>query len=167
MDVPRKINGKEIILITIVLVMFLIIWAWAGRVGQIDQPDTTITYNSLDGNVSINFLDVNVSFRCEVADTPAERAIGLMNRTNLSSDEGMLFIFESPRNVSFWMKNTLIPLDIVFIDESGMVVNIEQANPEPGVSDADLARYSSDRPVKWVLEVNQGLCAAYGITPGA
>ena len=156
MVVERKLQKREIFLIAIILALFFIILAWA-NFGQTDRPEAIITFNPPEGNISFN---------CEVADTPSERAVGLMNRENLDPDEGMLFEFESAQNVSFWMKNTLIPLDIVFIDESGMVVNIEQANPEPGVSDADLTRYSSERPVKWVLEVNQGLCATHGITPG-
>lgn len=157
MVMPRKLNKRELILIAFVLALFLILLAWAGRVGQNDQQETIITFKPPEGDVS---------FRCEVADTPDERAIGLMDREVLETDQGMLFIFETVHNVSFWMKNTSIPLDIVFIDESGKVVNIEEANPEPGVDDADLERYSSDRPVKWVLEINQGLCATHGITPG-
>lgn len=153
---PQELNRRKIILIAIILATLIIIITWAGH-NQNDRPAAIISFNPPDGNVSFN---------CEIADTPLERSIGLMNRESLEPEEGMLFIFESPQNVSFWMKNTLIPLDIVFIDESGTVVNIEQANPEPGVSDADLTQYSSDRPVKWVLEVNQGLCAAHGIMPG-
>jgi uncharacterized membrane protein (UPF0127 family) len=157
MVMPQELNRRKIILMAFVLATLLIILTWAGLDGNKDRPAAIITFNSFEGNVSFN---------CEVADTPSERAIGLMNRENLDADEGMLFMFESPQNISFWMKNTLIPLDIIFIDESGIVVNIELANPEPGVSDADLERYSSDRPIIWVLEINQGLCANYGITPG-
>jgi uncharacterized membrane protein (UPF0127 family) len=156
MVMPQELNRRKIILIAIILAVLIVIITWAGH-NQNRLPEATITFNP---------SEENVYFNCEVADTPSERAIGLMNRESLEPDEGMLFIFESPQNVSFWMKNTLIPLDIVFIDESGTVINIEQANPEPEVIDDDLARYSSDRPAKWVLEVNQGLCAAHGITPG-
>jgi len=126
-----------------------------------------ISTDSVNPEALVTFqAEQEVSFKCEVADTTSERSQGLMDRETLAQDAGMLFVFENPQNVTFWMKNTLIPLDIVFIDESGKVVNIAQANPEPGVADSDLTRYSSDRPVKWVLEVNQGLCANNLIMPG-
>ena len=64
------------------------------------------------------------------------------------------------------MKNTLIPLDMIFIDENGFVTNVEEADVEPGVPDNQLTRYSSAGPIKWVLEVNQGLAAANGIHTG-
>ena len=89
-----------------------------------------------------------------------------MNRESLDNGTGMLFVFESPRTVSFWMKDTLIPLDIIFINETGYVVNIQEADPEPGVIDALLTRYPSDGPVLYVLEINQGISAAEGIVPG-
>ena len=116
--------------------------------------------------VTFDTGDKTISFRCEIADSASERAKGLMYREELDTDAGMLFVFEYPQNLSFWMKNTLIPLDIIFIDESGTVINIEEAYPEPGVADDDLISYLSDRPAKWVLEVNQGTCAANGIVPG-
>jgi len=103
---------------------------------------------------------------CEVADSPSERAEGLMYRTELEQDKGMLFIFDSPRDVSFWMKNTLIPLDIIFVTEHGFVTNVAEAEPELGVADADLTRYQSDGPILYVIEINQGLSAANGIHTG-
>jgi uncharacterized membrane protein (UPF0127 family) len=127
MVVERKSTKREIILIAIILATLFILIGWAGSVNQTDNPEAIITFDPPEGKIS---------FKCEVADTQPERAKGLMNRESLDSDRGMLFIFESSENVSFWMKNTLIPLDIIFIDEFGKVVNIAQANPEPGVNDA-------------------------------
>ncbi|KYK30585.1 MAG: hypothetical protein AYK23_00920 [Candidatus Proteinoplasmatales archaeon SG8-5] len=125
----------------------------------IEQPlPATVTF-ALPGNET-------VEFQCELADTPAERAEGLMYVESMPQDEGMLFVFDNPLQVSFWMKNTLIPLDMIFIDSNGVVVNVEEADPEPGVPDAQLTRYSSDGPILYVLEINQGLAASYGIESG-
>lgn len=129
--------------------------------GQIGAHN--ITY---EANATFILPSGNASFRCEVADTPTERQTGLMNRQYLDNGTGMLFVFDSPVSVSFWMKDTLIPLDIVFINETGHVVNIARADPEPGVPDTQLTRYSSQGPVLWVLELNQGACARDGIVPG-
>ena len=101
-------------------------------------------------------------FRVEVARTAEEQARGLMFRRTMGADEGMLFPFDPPRQASFWMKNTVIPLDIVFIGPDRRVLNIS-ANAEP---------YSLDpRPsagaVSAVLELNGGRAAQLGIAPGA
>jgi uncharacterized membrane protein (UPF0127 family) len=107
-----------------------------------------------------------VEFDCELAVTPEEHQQGLMYRENLAQDEGMLFVFETSREVSFWMKNTLIPLDMIFMDSDGVVTNVAEADVETGVPDHLLTRYPSDGAVLYVLEVNQGLAAAHGIGPG-
>lgn len=104
---------------------------------------------------------------CEIASTPSQQALGLMNRTNLPSDRGMLFVFAAPREAVFWMKNTLIPLDIIFINENGIVLNVAEAKVELGVTDDMLTRYRSDGLAKWVVEINMGLSSKYGISNGA
>lgn len=101
-------------------------------------------------------------FSVEVADDPEERAQGLMNREDLSQWAGMLFVYPDPRQVGFWMKNTLIPLDMIFIDKTGTVARVH-ANAEPG----DLTPIMGGSPdIKAVLEVNGGLAARVGIAPG-
>ena len=157
MVIERRMPPRLILSVTIVAALLLISLVWFGWLGRMPESESTVSFTTSEGTIDIH---------CEVADTPQERSTGLMNRESLDLDSGMLFVFESPQNVSFWMKDTLIPLDMVFIDDSGKVVNIKQADPEPGVYDADLARYSSERPIRWVLEINQGLCQSYGITPG-
>lgn len=105
-----------------------------------------------------------ITFDVEIADSGIKRAIGLMNRTSLAEKSGMLFIFGSENTVSFWMKNTLIPLDMIFISEKGEILNIKrQAQP---CKTLDCETYSSGQPVKYVLEINGGLTDRLGIKEG-
>ncbi len=108
----------------------------------------------------------SVVMTCEVASSPEKRSVGLMFREELPVDEGMLFVYESPHNVSFWMKNTFIPLDIIFLNESGTVINVEEADVEIDVHAEELKSYFSDGPAQHVVEINQGLCKLYGIGVG-
>jgi uncharacterized membrane protein (UPF0127 family) len=104
----------------------------------------------------------SASFAVELADTPETRARGLMFRDSLAEDAGMLFLYESPRRAAFWMKNTLIPLDIIFADATGTVTRVH-ANAVPG----DLTPIDGGDGVALVLEINGGLAATLGIAPGA
>jgi uncharacterized membrane protein (UPF0127 family) len=102
-----------------------------------------------------------VRLTVEMADTSKTREIGLMCRTHLAPDRGMLFDFKQPQPVAFWMKNTLIPLDMVFIAADGRVVSIAtNAKPE------DETPIPSVGPVVGVLEIAGGRAAALGIEPG-
>lgn len=105
-------------------------------------------------------------FRLEAARTDQELARGLMDRTELADDAAMLFVFEQQIMAAFWMKNTLIPLDILFLDDNGVVVDVQTMVPEPGVVDSDLRRYRSAGPARYALEMNAGLAEALGIAPG-
>ena len=101
------------------------------------------------------------AFRVEVAHTGAEQARGLMFRTRMGPDEGMIFPMSPPRMASFWMRNTVIPLDIVFVAPDGRIINIA----------ASATPYSEDlrqslAPVSAVLELNGGRAAELGIGPG-
>ncbi len=97
----------------------------------------------------------------EVVSTPEAMAQGLMWRTSLAEDRGMLFVYESPRHVSFWMKNTLIPLDIVFIDADGRVRRIAY-----GAQPLSLESVRSGAPVRYVLEIAAGVADKIGLRPG-
>ena len=100
-------------------------------------------------------------FRVEVVDTEAERAQGLMHRQSLSPSAGMLFVFQKTAPVTFWMENTLIPLDMLFVDEAGRVQHIHhQAQP------LDRTPIHSQGDVRYVLEVNGGMAEAMGIVAG-
>lgn len=100
-------------------------------------------------------------FRIEVAVTPLQQARGLMFRSYMPPNQGMLFVSPDMRQQSFWMKNTLIPLDMVFVDDRGVIVNIAE-NTVPH----DLTSHRSDGPAKAVLELNGGTSARLGIGPG-
>jgi uncharacterized protein len=96
----------------------------------------------------------------QVAQTPEQRTIGLMNRREMPQREGMLFVFEQPSVQCFWMKNTLLPLTAAFVADDGTVVNLADMKPQSNDS------HCSDRPVRYVLEMNQGWFAKKGIKPG-
>lgn len=102
------------------------------------------------------------AFHIEVADTAEERATGLMYRARMASSAGMLFVYPAPQHVRFWMKNTLIPLDMVFADATGTVTRVhEGAIPE------DLTPIDGGEGVRYVLEINAGLAGRMGLAPGS
>ncbi|MFA6153640.1 DUF192 domain-containing protein [Mesorhizobium sp.] len=100
------------------------------------------------------------SFSIEVADTEAEREAGLMFRQDMASDHGMLFVFEETREVNFWMKNTPMPLDLVFVGQNGRIRAIKQGEP---FSEAVI---TPGEPVRFVLELKAGTAASDGIVAG-
>ncbi len=101
-------------------------------------------------------------FRIEVAVTPDQKATGLMFRRELAADAGMLFTYETPQIITMWMRNTYIPLDMIFIDSLGRVVSVaERTIPET------LTTIPSAAPAVGVLEVPAGTAARLGIGPGA
>ena len=102
-----------------------------------------------------------IRFDIELAVTPQERSRGLMFRESLPNRSGMLFVFDPPQPVIFWMKNTLIPLDIIFLDKTGAVTRVHQ-----GAIPGDLTPIEGGDTVFAVLEINAGLSARYGIKPG-
>ncbi|MBY4892322.1 DUF192 domain-containing protein [Rhodobacteraceae bacterium N5(2021)] len=104
-----------------------------------------------------------VRFRVEIADDVRERAQGLMHVEEMARLAGMLFIYERPQRVSFWMENTLIPLDMIFADQNGLVLNVHSnavpldRTPIPGGSDE----------IVYVLEINGGMAEDLGIEAGS
>jgi uncharacterized membrane protein (UPF0127 family) len=91
---------------------------------------------------------------------------GLGGRESLSDDRGMLFVFPEPGRHAFWMKDMLIPIDIIWISGEGRVVDIQTAQPEPGVPDPQLRRYNPSADASYVLEVRAGLAAEKGVRVG-
>jgi uncharacterized protein len=109
----------------------------------------------------IETADERLEFQVEIAATPAQRSRGLMFRDELAADGGMLFDFERLQPVTMWMRNTLIPLDMLFVREDGRISRIV-AKTEP-LSDRTIG---SGEPVRAVLELRGGRAAELGIRPG-
>ena len=112
--------------------------------------------------LTVTSLGKTHTFRVEIARSPQEQAQGLMFRTEMGPDEGMLFPYDPPRVLSFWMKNTVLPLDLVFIGPDYRVINVA----------ADAVPYSeesilSDAPAIATLELNAGRAKELGIVAGA
>lgn len=104
-----------------------------------------------------------MTVQAELARTDAERSTGLMHRTHLDADAGMLFVFDEPQELSFWMKNTLIPLDIAFFDAAGTFVSATSMEPcraDPCPS------YPSYGAATYALEVNEGFLKKHGVREG-
>lgn len=101
-------------------------------------------------------------YRIEVqlATTPGQRATGLMHRRDMPPHEGMLFVFEQPGVQCFWMKNTVLPLTAAFVADDGTIVNLAQMKPMTEDS------HCSSRPVRFVLEMNQGWFEQRALKPG-
>lgn len=102
-------------------------------------------------------------FSVELAQTSEEYTRGLMFRDSLDEDKGMLFIFPAERSSNFWMKNMVIPLDVIWINQNLEVVHIESTTP---CTNDPCQVYTSDEKAKYVLEINSGLVENYGIKVG-
>jgi uncharacterized membrane protein (UPF0127 family) len=102
----------------------------------------------------------NKAFTLEVATTDESRERGLMRRDSMPADHGMIFVFTQEQPLNFYMKNTRIPLDIVFINHDGTVVSIRQMKPY------DLTITPSGAPAMWAIELNQGAAAGAGLKVG-
>ena len=124
----------------------------AGLAGAACRPDA----------VEVRGAGSVARFTVEVADEETERAKGLMDRESMASSAGMLFVYETPRRARFWMRNTLIPLDMIFVDQTGLVTRVHE-NAIP----LDETGIDGGPDVTFVLEINGGLARKLGITPGA
>ncbi|HUL61793.1 MAG TPA: DUF192 domain-containing protein [Methanocella sp.] len=147
---------KRQLLVTIMAVIFIAL-AIGGLILVMQQkgPERASTVDLVSDSGTVTHLDV------EIADTPAEQEHGLMNRSALPEDAGMLFVFGDDQTRYFWMEDTLIPLDMIFIAKNLTIVDVhENATP---LSRAIIASSSACR---YVLEVNGGLCEAKGIEIG-
>jgi uncharacterized membrane protein (UPF0127 family) len=123
------------------------------------SPNGSVTFPRAE--LAIDSGGKRIPFKVEIAETDQQRALGLMYRTSLPADAGMLFDFKHDQDVAMWMRNTRIPLDMLFIDRAGRIVNIAQrAVP---YSEATI---SSAAPVLAVLELNGGTAARLGLKPG-
>ena len=126
--------------------------------GVVLSPESNLQQAGLEITTQSGRL---INFQVEVAYQDKDRRQGLMFRKNLGPDQGMLFIFPFAHHLSFWMKNTHLPLDIIFIDQQCRIVNVE-ANNQPYSKEPIL----SQKDAIMVLEINGGQSAEYGLAPG-
>lgn len=122
--------------------------AWGQGAPQPKLPTTTLT------------AGMHV-IQAEVALTPKQQTMGMMFRREMGANEGMLFVYDAPYPLCFWMRNTLIPLSAAFLDDEGRIVNIEDMKPQTEDS------HCSKKPVRFVLEMNQGWFAKKGLSAGS
>lgn len=147
-------KGLKIVIISLAML--------SAGIGAYQYYEASADENPLGGNQTEIYFEQH-RFNVEIADNSEERARGLMFREELGENQGMLFVYEEEADRSFWMKNTFIPLDIIFLDSNFEVINIEAANPEPNTTDSDLDRYRSERPAQYVLEINQNRSEEIGL----
>lgn len=124
----------------------------AAQVSEAGLAITTVTVKPSGGKPR--------RYRVEIAATPAQQAKGMMFRTKMPQGTGMIFPLKPPRFASFWMENTLLPLDLIFIAPDGKVLNIVQGEPK------SRAQLYSSGPAAAVLELNAGEAARIGLEPG-
>lgn len=162
---------RDLKISAVLLVVLVLLLAGCGSTqadqgtGSRDAPQTTATGEETPDlrTVVINASGgKKVEVRVEVADNLAEQEKGLMYRTALGEDRGMLFIYPDERPLSYWMRNTLIPLSIAYIDSKGRITDILDMKP----LDDTAPHYNSSEPAQYALEVNQGFFDERGVKVG-
>ena len=141
----RQLSLRDVLLAFVVLVNLP---AWAQ-----DTPQMNLQRVAL--SAGMHQIDAQVALNSE------QRQIGLMFRKDMPQHEGMIFVFDQPTQQCFWMKNTLLPLTAAFLADDGTIVNLADMKPQA------LDAHCSDKPVRYVLEMNQGWFAKKGIKAGS
>ncbi|BEV14500.1 DUF192 domain-containing protein [Herbaspirillum sp. DW155] len=118
------------------------------------QTPQVSKFPTIQLNIGIHLI------KAEVAQTEAQREQGLMFREKMADNEGMVFLFGQPAGVCMWMKNTLIPLSVAFMDEKGVIINIEE------MKEQTLDSHCAKRPAVYALEMNKGWFKQKNIKPG-
>lgn len=134
-----------------------VVMVWFGLV----SCSAALAQGCRDDVVFLKNDQTEIRFSIELAQTPEERAKGLMYRESMPRMSGMLFVFEHPQRVAFWMKNTLLPLDLIFLDKTGRVSRVH-SNAIPH----DETPIPGGDQVYAVLEINGGLAESFLIAPG-
>ena len=146
-------NNSWIVVIILVIVAVLAAAYYFSTHAASNEQGSRVDFIGANGNTSTVYV--------EVADTPDKEQRGLMYRTSLDPDRGMLFIFDGDGQRSFWMQNTPLPLDMVFVNSKYEIVDINR-NATP----YSTTTYTAQLPCKYVVEVNGGYCDAHGIGIG-
>lgn len=135
------------------MLTFAVVASFAGSAWAQEEPQMNLKRVGL--SIGMHRIDAQLAL------TPEQRQIGLMWRKSMPAHEGMLFVFEQASQQCFWMKNTLIPLTAAFVDDDGTIVNLVDMKPQT------LNPHCSAKPVRYVLEMNEGWFAKKKITAGA
>jgi uncharacterized protein len=134
------------------LEILVVLLASLALIGCAREETATVAINASGGE--------RVEVEVEIADDEAERRKGLMERTELVENAGMLFVFDREQPLSFWMRNTVIPLSIAYIDAEGRIADIQDMQP------LDETPHPSAEPARYALEVNQGFFEERGVEVG-
>jgi uncharacterized protein len=132
--------------------VWLALMGWLATAAHAQQPQLQLPRVSLQAGMHL--------ITAQVAQTPAQRAIGLMWRQDMPANEGMLFVFEHAQRQCFWMQNTVLPLTAAFLADDGTIVNLADMQPLSTES------HCSAQPVRFVLEMHQGWFQKRGLAPG-
>ena len=140
--------------------------------GDITSPPGQEEIVNAPGNELLKLELGGRSFELELALTDEARTQGLMHRDKIAETGGMLFVYPSgepfPAVLNFWMKNCLVPIDVIFLNPKGIITAIhEMQPPEPGMHDDELTRYSSRLPAQFAIELRGGMAAELGLTTGS
>ena len=140
------------------------------EIGRVEVPEISEEPSDVEGEQSANlprFAVVNgQTFHLELAADRVSLGRGLANRPILPEDTAMLFVFPDERTMTFWMKDVIMPLDVLFLDRQGRIVDIQTMLPQPGAAESELVRYTSAAPAQYALEVNAGQAEKYGFEVG-
>ncbi|MBP7898437.1 DUF192 domain-containing protein [Candidatus Gracilibacteria bacterium] len=157
----------------IFLVFFILFFeTWFGGIGSAGLQTNLLAHPSaqiLMSEIQVALKDPQYIFQVEIARTDAELEKGLMYRTSMPANHGMLFVFKDDAARTFWMKNTLIPLDMIFVDYQGNVVSILPNVPPcelPENQSRNCPTYPSQKPSRYVLELNAGVSQQLGLHDG-
>ncbi len=130
-----------------------------GCSGAAPAPPAPLNWEK--GELTVETRTGVYAFAVEIADDEAERSRGLMYRTAMAPDAGMIFEYDTPQQINIWMKNTVLPLDIVYVDRNGRVINVA-----PNAKPYSLDLIPSDGPALAAIEFNAGTAARIGLASG-
>ncbi len=164
-----KIKSAALIIFAVVLLISFGSGCGAGDISS--SPGEEETVNALGSELLTLELGGRL-FELELALTDEARTQGLMYRDKIAENGGMIFVYPPtepfPAVLNFWMKNCLVPIDVIFLNPKGIITAIhEMQPPEPGMSDDELTRYSSKLPAQFAIELRGGMAAELGLTTGS
>lgn len=171
----RKIKISKFLIFSLFFVLLVLLILQIGKTIMNQNPYNEERSLVTEADIKKNFIRLKINdliIDAELAYTPSQREIGLMNRTVLDEYSGMLFVFDREEPQSFWMKNTLIPLELLFIDKDNTIVEIMEMDlcdtivNDNGNKVESCKIYTSSKPVKYALELNSNFSLRHDIKIG-